>query len=178
MKKFYYILTIISVAFYLSCQNNNDRLSIPAALSGADTFNNHKNDVGYFPSFNLFEGQSLTINYINSGCFHYQNETVKIVRTKAGYLLNYTKKNGKEEVRVIADSTLDSSYLSSLQLFSNMCKASISKESRDSVGKKNIYSSNTRSLTVSDGLHFIEVPVGDIDPYHQLIRTFEIKSLF
>jgi hypothetical protein len=184
--KYHITVAIVFLVVNFSCKsddslNSVDSSTLSTKAKTAFVLNSKADDQFkniYFPSMRLFNGQTLIIQYISAGCFGHQNEIVRIKRVKGNYLLTCSKILDNQEVRIISDSTMDSSFISTLNAFSAYCKRNILKNIKDTTDKGIIYSTNSQSLSINDGLHVIDIPLKDIDTYYSLIAHFVKLKLF
>jgi hypothetical protein len=113
-----------------------------------------------FPSLSLRNGQSLTIQYSSSGCFHYQRETVTIKRINDKYLLSASNFLGESEGDLITDSLVQNSIVSNLIFFQQYCKQKI-LENNEKLKNQWMNSTSSKGIfiqTKGDSIHFLLNP--------------------
>src|SRR5689334_4515480 len=73
------------------------------------------------PLFKLADKESFTIEYIDGGCFHYQQETITVRKSAQGYLYSASNYVAGKDTKVISESLIPRSFASHLKQFDAFC---------------------------------------------------------
>ena len=162
IKKFLPGLSLTVLVF--SCSTKDTIQQDKQAVAAIKNQNNSKtSNKIQLPWYRLCNGQTITIEFQGLGCFYSQHERVTVKRINDNYLLNYTDIAYNNDVHIIEDSLVDSTFASTLKSFSNYCEKQLSNypAPRPETNERKI--SNVHSLVISDGLHYYDIPMDEGD---------------